>query len=112
MWAPAVNAPRRPGPVAGGVALVTDTRLAHADLAAARAAAKWHRSASDRRFELFRTPWQEQRQDRVAEQSSLRNIGACDPEIGQRHLKSGTVPQRDRHRFVLRQAVVCGHARR
>lgn len=65
---------------------------------------------SDRRFELFRTPRQEQRQHRIAEQSSLRNIGACDPEIRQGHLKSGTVPERDRHRFVLCEAVVCGHS--
>ena len=65
-----------------------------------------------REFQLLGTPREEQREDGIAQQSRLDEIGAGDAEIGQRRLKGRAVPQRDRDRFVLRQAVAEVHVRR
>ena len=65
-----------------------------------------------REFQLLGTPREEQGEDRIAQQPGLDEIGAGDAEIGERRLKGGAVPQRDRDRFVLRQAVGEVHIRR
>jgi len=59
-----------------------------------------------RRLELFRAPRQQQREDWISQQSCGRDVGARDPEVGERALKRGVVPQRDGDRFILREAVV------
>ena len=83
--------------------------------AASTRAGRWMSSVEgvlQREFQLLGTPREEQREDRIAQQSGLDEIGAGDAEIGQGRLKGGAVPQRDRDRLVLRQAIAEVHIRR
>ena len=59
-----------------------------------------------RPFELLGTPREQEREDRIAQQPGLDEVRAGDPEIGERRLKRGAVPQRDRDRFLRRQPIV------
>ena len=59
-----------------------------------------------RPLELLGSDREQQRENGILEQACVDQIRASDAQIGQRGLERRAVPQRDRHRFLARHAIV------
>ena len=54
----------------------------------------------------------EERKHGILQQARLEQVGPREPHLGKLHLEVGVVPERNRHRFFLREPVVNDDARR